>query len=333
MKRNIRFAVPILLAASLWSTQVRAETIKIGISKLLSYSAAPIALDKGYFKAEGLDAEFAFFDSAQPIAVAVASGAVDYAVLGVSAGLYTLAGQGALKVIGGSAAEAPGFHNFASLVSNHAYDTGLKSYRDLPGHSLALTQTGTTLYYAFGQIAVKYGFDIKALRVLALQSNTNVISGLVGGQADFALLPGAAALPAVAKQEIRLMGWVGDEVPDVQGSLVITSTKAANERGEQVLRFLQAYRKGAQDYHDAFIGPDEKPHEGPTAPEILAILSKFVDQPIEQVKTGLPWIDPRGGLNVKDLTNQVEWDKKQGLLKPEIEAKTFIDMRYVVTRR
>ena len=33
----------------------RAESIKIGISKLLSYPAVPIAIAKGYFKEQGLD--------------------------------------------------------------------------------------------------------------------------------------------------------------------------------------------------------------------------------------------------------------------------------------
>ena len=38
-----------------------------------------VALDKGFFAAQGLDAELVMFDSAQPIAVAVASGDCDSA--------------------------------------------------------------------------------------------------------------------------------------------------------------------------------------------------------------------------------------------------------------
>jgi NitT/TauT family transport system substrate-binding protein len=332
MKCNLRVAALALFAVMLASPHARAEAIKIGVSKVLSYSAAPIALEKSYFKAEGLDAELVFFESAQPIAVAVTSGAVDYGVAGVTAGLYSLAGQGALKIIGGAASEAAGFHNFAYLVSNRAFDGGLKSFKDLPGRTLALTQVGTTLYYNFGQLADKYGIDMKTVRVVALQSNPNVISGLAGGQADFAVMPAATALPALAKSEIRLMGWVGDETPGAQTSVILTSTKAANERQDQVRRFLRAYKEGARDYHDAFIGADEKPRDGPSAPQIMPILAKFVELPPAQVKEGLPWIDAEGRLNVKDVIHQIEWDQAQGLLKPEVDGKTFIDMRYVVTR-
>src|SRR5579863_5629488 len=84
-----------------------AEHIKIGTLKLAQYSPSFIAQEKGYFAAEGLDAELVMFDSAEPAAVAVVSGDLDFAVAGTSAGLYTLGGQGALKIIGGSFRETP----------------------------------------------------------------------------------------------------------------------------------------------------------------------------------------------------------------------------------
>ena len=117
--------------AALGATQAQAESIKIGLSKLLSYPATPIAIERGYFKAEGIDAQMVFFDSAQPIAVAVASGDVDFGVSGLSAGFYTLAAHGQLRLIASSAGEQPGFYNLVFLGSNKAYDAGLKTAKDL----------------------------------------------------------------------------------------------------------------------------------------------------------------------------------------------------------
>ena len=59
-------------AAAVLALPAHAESIKVGISKLLSYPAVPIAIERGYFKEQGIDAEMSYFDSAQPIAVAVA---------------------------------------------------------------------------------------------------------------------------------------------------------------------------------------------------------------------------------------------------------------------
>ena len=74
---------------------------KIGVLRLSSSAPVFIAQDKGYFREAGLDIELKFFDAAQPIAVATASGDIDFGITAFTAGLYNLAGKGTLKVIGG----------------------------------------------------------------------------------------------------------------------------------------------------------------------------------------------------------------------------------------
>jgi NitT/TauT family transport system substrate-binding protein len=85
-------------AISLHPNAASADTIKIGLFKGIS-AGGPIyiAIDRGYFAAEGLDAQLLFFDAGEPIAVATVSGDVDFGAAGISAGLYNLAAQGALK--------------------------------------------------------------------------------------------------------------------------------------------------------------------------------------------------------------------------------------------
>jgi NitT/TauT family transport system substrate-binding protein len=82
---------------------------KVGVLRLSSSAPVFIAQDKGYFKEAGLDIELKFFDAAQPIAVAVTSGDVDFGVTAFTAGLYNLAGKGTLKVIGGMSREKAGY--------------------------------------------------------------------------------------------------------------------------------------------------------------------------------------------------------------------------------
>src|SRR5579863_1132866 len=96
MKPNanrLKFFTTILITAAICLTDItgRAETVKVGISRLIGYPGVPIALARGYFKAEGLEVEMVFFDSAQPIAVAAASGDIEFGVSGMSASFYTLA--------------------------------------------------------------------------------------------------------------------------------------------------------------------------------------------------------------------------------------------------
>ena len=308
----------------------QAETIKVGLSKLASYPATPIAIQRGYFKAQGIDAEMVFFDSAQPIAVAVTSGDIDFGVSGLSAGFYTLAGQGQLRLLAGSSGEQPGFYNLVFLESIKAFEGGLKEAKNLPGHSIGVTQVGTSLHYSAGLVADKYNFDFKSLNMKPLQSNSNVISALTGGTIDVGILPATPALPLIQKGTIKVLGWVGDLAPGWTGSAAFTSTKTANDRGDLVKRFLVAYRHGTQDYHDAFTGPGEKRQNGPGAPAMLTLLSNFTGVSTEDLDRATPYLDAQGRLDSTDIGRQITWYASQGLMKGEVKADQLIDSRYAI---
>ena len=78
---------------------IAAEPIKIGVVRSNGGIPSIIAKEKGYFAAEGIEAELVFFDCAQPISVAVASSDCDFGSTGITAAFYNLAAQGALKII------------------------------------------------------------------------------------------------------------------------------------------------------------------------------------------------------------------------------------------
>src|SRR5579864_3879978 len=140
--RSIVFLVLLAFGSSPLPTRAN-EALKIGSLKATNVGPAFIAKEKGYFAAEGLDVDFVFFDSAQPVAVGVAAGSLDFGCTSVSAGMYALAGQGVMRIVSGMYSEAPGFHNFGIMASLKAYEAGLKTYRDLPGHSVAISQVGS----------------------------------------------------------------------------------------------------------------------------------------------------------------------------------------------
>ncbi|HEX3972399.1 MAG TPA: ABC transporter substrate-binding protein [Stellaceae bacterium] len=317
------------LACLLISTAAQAENIKIGILKTTSSGPIFIASAKGYFAAEGLEAELVTFESAQPVAVAAASGAIDFGNAGFTGGFYGLAGDGALRIVSGGASEIPGYHNQAFLASNKAWAAGLRSLKDMPGHSFAVSQIGSPPHYAMGLAAQKYGFDLKSVRILPLQSIPATEAALTGGQADASGATGSLAGVILARGDAKLLGYMGDETP-YQLSGTFTSRKTADERGDTVRRFLSALNKGYRDYYDAFI-QDGKRHDGPTAPEMLAIVAKGTGQKPDDTAKGLPYIDAKGRVDVADIGRQYEWYKAQGMIKGAAAPATIIDRRYAVS--
>lgn len=326
-----RIAAGLVILAAVIGTarHVFADEIKVGLLKVTSGGPLFIAIDKGYFVSESLTVEPVYFPTAQPIAAAVIAGNIDFGSTGLTAAVYTLAGEGALRIIGGQVLEAPGFHDLSYVVSNRAYAAGMRTLKDFPGHSVALPVIGSPPHYSLALLAARYGFELSTMRLLQLQTNANQVSAVSGGQADIGVINGTAVLPAVDQGDLRLLAWVGDETPWQLGA-VFTATKTADGRRDIVERFLRAYKKGAHDYFAAFADPSGKRRDGPTAPQTLALIGKIIGQAPEAVRSGVPFIDADLRLDVGDVVSQVDWYKSQGFVKGQFDAASIIDRRYAV---
>ena len=308
----------------------RAQSIKIALTKLLSYPSVPIAIERGYFKQQGLDAEMVFFESAEPMAVALASGDIDFGVSGLGAAFYTLAAQGHIRILASSAIEQPGFLNLAFLGSNKAYAAGLTSAHALPGHSFAVTQIGTSLQYTLGLLAEKDKFPLSDVSVRPLSTIPNVVGALAGSQIDSAVLPATPALPLLDRGAIKLLGWASDLVPGGMGAVAFTSAQHADYDNDLVRRFMIAFRHGSKDYHDAFAGKDNTRQDNAATPAMLRLLSKFTGIPAPLIDRAVPYIDGQGRVVMSDLAHQIEWYRAHRMMRAALDPKTIVDTRYAI---
>jgi NitT/TauT family transport system substrate-binding protein len=302
---------------------------KVGVLRLSSSAPVFIAQDKGYFRDAGLDVELKFFDAAQPIAVAVTSGDIDFGVTAFTAGLYNLAGKGALKVIGGMSREKPGYPLIGYFASNKAYAAGLTTPKDLAGKRVAVTQVGSSFHYSLGLLADKYGFKLNEIKVLPLQSLSNAAAALKGETVDAALLPVSTARTLIDSGGAKLLGWVGDETPWQLGA-VFASSKALTDK-PLVTRLLTALDRADREYHDAILAAvvDGKAPINATTKPLLEIIAKYTNLPLEQVVGNCAYIDPEGRLDVKDVANQVSWLQAQGFVDQGFAADAIIAKDYV----
>ncbi|HUK58206.1 MAG TPA: ABC transporter substrate-binding protein [Stellaceae bacterium] len=304
------------------------EELKIGLVRTVASGHVFIALERGYFAAEGFEAKLVPFATDEPVAIAVLTGNCDVGVAALTAGFYALAGQGELRLVAGQSRDLPAYRNIAYLASNSAYAAGLRAPKDLAGHSLAITQIGAPGHYALGRLAEKYGFDLKSVRLVPLSSFPNIVTALAGNRVDAGML---AATPAITSEErgaARLIGWTGDETPSQAGGVFVT-TLSANDRPEFVERFLRAYVRGARDYFAAFSAPDGTRHDGPDAPAARAIIAKYTGESPAEIARATAYVDPDARFDAADILRQIAWYKAHNMLKDEVEGAALIDRRYV----
>jgi NitT/TauT family transport system substrate-binding protein len=335
MKKSVRALTAVVLGSALAMTvaatpTLAADKVKAGVVRSMGGSPNFLGKAKGFFAEQGIDVDIVFFDSAQPIAIAVASGDCDVGATGLTAAFFNLASQGTLKIVGSGTWEHPGFQSIGFLVSNQAYEAGLHSLKDIGGKKGAITQSGTPLQYAIALAAKKYKIDYGTIQVLLLQSNPNVGTALTGGQTDFAVQTVVPAYTVVNKGGAKLLGWEGDELPSQQNEAFFTSTRMINERGDVLKRYLVGYRKAMAYFHDAFADANDKRRDGPTADEVEQIAAKALDQPLEQIKLGLPFFDRQGRLVEKDFVELAAWYKSQGMIKGDINVAAMIDRKNAI---
>ncbi len=319
----------LLLAA--WSLP-SAQAQKITIAALTFVSSSPlfIAQDKGYYAEEGLEVEFSFFRAAQPVAVAIASGDADFGVTAFTAGFYNLAGQGALKVIGAQSREEPGFDFSGYLVSNRAYEAGFTSPEKFPGHSLGMTQYGSSFHLMIGLLADKLGFPLSEVKLMPLQSVPNMIAAVKSGQVDAIILPAHIVKALEAKGNGRIVGWVHQYTPYQLGGL-FTSTRNVTERREVVEKFVRAYQRAATEYHEAFnrLDADGRRVFGEKAEALIPIIQKYTKAKPQAIYNGAPYIDPLGRLDVGSVYAQIAWFKEHGLVDEKVDPAGILDLSFV----
>ncbi|MES5488448.1 ABC transporter substrate-binding protein [Bradyrhizobium sp. INPA03-11B] len=302
---------------------------KIGVLRLSSSAPVFIAQDKGYFRDAGLDVELKFFDAAQPIAVATASGDVDFGITAVTAGLYNLAGKGTLKVIGGMSREKAGYPLIGYFASNNAYAAGLKTPKDLAGKRVAVTQVGSSFHYSLGLLADKYGFKLSDVKIVPLQSLSNAAAALKGETVDAALLPVSTARTLMDSNGAKFLGWVGDETPWQLGAIFASPKTLTN--AQLVKRLLTALTRADHEYHDVIltaIKDGVAPVNEKTKP-LLEIIAKYTNLPVAQVVGNCAYIDPDGKLDVKNLDNQIKWLQGQGFVDKGFDADAIIAKDHV----
>lgn len=313
------------------------EKLNVGALRFVSNGGLFVAMERGYFKAEGLDIDLKFFDAAQPIAVAVVSGDLDLGATAFTAGLYNMAGKGALKVIAAQAREKKGYQGNAILVSNAAWEKGFRRLEDFPGKSLGITQVGSSFHYQIGQIARVKNFDIKAVSLKPLQSLSNMAAALNGGTVDAIIIAPHIAKPMLARGEAKLLGWYSD-LDEYQFGALFASPKAVEGRRAAVQKFVRAYQKGAQEFYDAMLKLDPagaRSFDRDKADPVGLAVAKYVypnaqgQAAVEQVMASSYYIDPQARLDVGDIHNQVAWLKANGLVDGTADAKAFLDLSFV----
>src|SRR5690606_19796316 len=311
----------------------RANTkVNLGVMRLASHAPSFIAFERGYYKEAGLDVELKYFEAAQPMAVAIASGDADFGITAMSGGLISLAEKEAVKVIGGALTEEKGLVGAIILASNKAYEAGLTHPKELAGKTFGITTTGSSFHFMAHKIAQANNISLSDISLRPLQKVGAIVGALSSNQIDSWAIQPSISKKMIAENAAKQIGLVSDYAPDYQVTTVFTSTNnAANER-EKTQAFIKAYARAVDDYNKAFV---DRTADADEVDAIAKICHKYVesDLPFEQAKNNLVEgsmrINSNLALSLNSVTEQLDWFKAEGMVKGNITPEMLFDTSYV----
>lgn len=299
-------------------------------NKLSAIAPLYIAIEKGLFAEERLDVSLIHLTSSQEIGLAVASGSAQFGMTAITAGIYTMAGKGGVKMIAGGYEEYPGFHGVAIVVNNQAYEQGLKTPKDLAGKKVAITAFGSGSQNQLARLAKKYGFNYGSLEIFPVQTLANEVSAVKNGRVHASPIPATLAKRLADAGDAKIIGWMGDEVPTQFGGL-FAAPGTITTRRDVTDRFVRAYVKAIGLYHLAFQQreADGTPVRGAGSEELMRIVSERTGEPIPSLEMALPYFNPEARLHVEDIAEQIDTYKSLRLVEQSLTVEAVLDRSFV----
>lgn len=325
-RKVILFGVMAATLLLMLSTAQAETKVKMGVLKLTSSAPIFIAVEKGFFKEQGLDVEQVFFRSAQPVAVAMASGDIVVGATGITAGLYNaIAGGIKMKIVADKGREWKGYQLCGIMVSNKSWDNGLRTLKDLKGHRVGVTQIGSTFHYMLGNMLEKNGMTLDDVKVTPLGGVKSMMDTVASGQIETAFMVQPFCSVMEAKKIGHRMLWVSDYL-SYQIAAIFFGDKMMKDR-ETAVALMRAYIKGCRYYYDnCLTKKDGKLVKGPHFDEVMEIISKYTGRKPKLIAMGLNYNERNGSLYAEDIQHQIDWYYDHKLVSERLDANKIVDL-------
>jgi ABC-type nitrate/sulfonate/bicarbonate transport system substrate-binding protein len=300
--------------------------MKIGVVGITADAPLYIAQDMGYYKEQGLEADFVNFQTAGDSIPALGSGQIDAGSGAMSAALFNAIARGIeVKIVAdkGQHSGSPinGFTSALVVAVPKGDLPKYKTYADVKGKTIAITGQGSGQEPMWDKALSTVGLSNKDVNFKTL-GFPDMAAALSGHQIDLA----GVIEPFVAQGETKglLDVWKKSEelYEGQQGGITMFGPNITKDIGD---RFMTAYVKGLRDYYEAF---GLKKKNTARMVEILAKNTNIKDVALYD-KMGWDYFNPDGYVNSKAVAYDLDWYASHDYVKQKPDLNKVIDNSYV----
>jgi len=319
---NARTAIATTLAYTIMalggSATANAETheLRLVLQPYVSNAGFFIGLDRGYFKAEGIDIKVTRTRaSGAELIGGLISDKVDVLPTGLTIATYNALLRGSdIKIIADKGGEK-GDHSFTWMVvrKDLADSKRVKRLADLKGMRIGAPGVGTAYWIEAMMLLESGGLKPNDVRMVKLNPPDTVAS-LTSGTIDAAML-GEPFVSKVVSSGKAVTLAPGGQGGHFQAAVIMTTGAQIAKNREVLKRFLKAYMRATREY-----AQDPK---GAANVEAIMKFTKLDRDVVMNVRT--PYIDPKGHVQKEAIEREMNWLVAQKLLPRTIPVEQFVD--------
>ncbi|MBV9121638.1 MAG: ABC transporter substrate-binding protein [Chloroflexi bacterium] len=298
---------------------VKIKSIDNGIVSTIS---AYEALDKGYFKDEGLDVELVPLSDPAQSAQLIATNQAQYFNAIPDPVIFNAIARGIdVRVLVSSTTNRPTDRPAAFMVRQDLIDSGkYKSPADLKGMTVAIGGAASATMY-IERVLQKGGLTLADIKTQNVGGLPDIVTAFrnKGIDAGWQVEP---LITATERQGLaKAVFGTGELYPGGIGGALIMSPTFAKDNREAATRYLVAYLRGQRDYYHALNKKDVDP-----TPVIASLVAHTaVKDPSLYATMGLPSLDPNGDFDPKNWDVFQDFYIKQNLMQQKVDLTKYGD--------
>jgi NitT/TauT family transport system substrate-binding protein len=303
------------LSQSLTPVLSNMTVVRLGYAPVVFFAPYFVALERGYFAQEGIEAHLTPVQNSSDSVVQLAAGNFDVAAGGASASFFNAVSRGVkFKIVAPMNSEHPPLSS--SLVISAKRTTELKSVADLKGRKVSINSPGAATEYWLSEALKKGNLTLDDIQLTSV-SFADVEASLDSGAIDAAILSEPFATQNKDSGTISILS--DDFIDGFTATYLYMGESLLQEKPEIARGFIKAYLRACGDLQGDYLKND---------PGIAAIIEKYTHVPADVVaRVDAPSYTKDGVVPIADLNTLQNFFLQRGQLdyKQSIDVTTFVD--------
>jgi NitT/TauT family transport system substrate-binding protein len=275
-----------------------------------------VAIERGYFAQEGIDAQLTPVQGGSDSVVQLAAGNFDVAASGAGAGLLNAVYRGVkFKIVAPMHSERPPLTS-PLVVGAGKKDALITSIADLKGKKVAINAPGGAAEYWLSEALKKGGLSMNDVQVTSV-GFADVPAALKTGSISAAIL--GEPFTTEGKDNGTVTVLADDFINGFTATYIYMGDSMLKERPQVASGFIKAYLRACRDLQGDYLKTD---------PDIARIIEKYTHVPADvAARAAAPQYSTNGMVPVGDIEKLQEYFLQRGELDytQPIDITTFVD--------